>query len=66
MGALLCLQPQNGPLDPEDIALARESLEVLTIALMLCPNAVETLTKDRLWQWFIIDMILICRSRYVS
>ncbi|XP_065055791.1 probable ubiquitin carboxyl-terminal hydrolase FAF-X isoform X1 [Rhopilema esculentum] len=52
-------------IEPEDIALAREALEVLTIAIMLFPSALDSLTKDRQWQLFINDMILICRSRTV-
>ena len=60
------LQGSQCQIEPEDIALAREALEVLTIAIMLFPSALDSLTKDRQWQLFINDMILICRSRYDS
>ena len=50
----------------EDISLAREALEVLTIAVMLYPSSLERLTKDRPWQNFINDMVIICRSRFVA
>eukprot|EP00794_Sanderia_malayensis_P010838 gene10838-11990_t len=52
-------------LDSEDVVLAKESLELLTIALMLCPSALDLLTKESVWQWFIIDMILICKNRAI-
>ena len=50
----------------EDISLAREALEVLTVAVMLYPSSLERLTKDRQWQNFINDMVIICRSRFVA
>jgi ubiquitin carboxyl-terminal hydrolase 9/24 len=49
--------------DADDVAVCREALEVLTICLALCPEAVEIMFKDRAWQTFIIDILLICRSR---
>ncbi|XP_074657837.1 ubiquitin carboxyl-terminal hydrolase 9X-like [Tubulanus polymorphus] len=49
--------------DSEDISVCRESLEVLTICLALCPSALEALNKA--WQCFIIDLILLTKSRAV-
>ena len=49
--------------DAEDIAVCREALEVLSVCLALCPNALEVLNKDKAWQTFIIDLLLLSRSR---
>lgn len=52
--------------DQEDINVAREALEVLTVSLALCPAALEnTLVKEKAWQNFIIDLLLLCKSRLV-
>jgi len=51
--------------DAEDIAVCREALEVLSVCLALCPNALEVLNKDKAWQTFIIDLLLLSRSRPV-
>ncbi|XP_064639618.1 probable ubiquitin carboxyl-terminal hydrolase FAF-X isoform X3 [Lineus longissimus] len=51
--------------DTEDINVCREALEVLSIALALCPAALEALNKDKSWQCFIIDLLLLCKSRAV-
>jgi ubiquitin carboxyl-terminal hydrolase 9/24 len=47
----------------EDLTVARESLEVLTVCLMLCPPALEALNKDKSWQTFIKDLLLHCKNR---
>ena len=54
---------QEDPDDPDDIQVCRESLEVLTVCLSLYPAAIEVLNKDRAWQIFIIDILLLSRSR---
>lgn len=46
--------------------VGREALEVLTVALALCPSALDILNKDKAWQCFIIDLILLCKNRYVN
>ncbi|XP_013401949.1 probable ubiquitin carboxyl-terminal hydrolase FAF-X isoform X1 [Lingula anatina] len=51
--------------DPEDISVCKESLECLTISLALCPSALETLSKDKAWQCFIVDLLLLSKSRSV-
>ncbi|XP_071163274.1 ubiquitin carboxyl-terminal hydrolase 9X-like isoform X2 [Mytilus edulis] len=52
-------------LEVEDLVVAKESLEVLTICLCLCPPALEALNKDKSWQVFIKDLLLICKHRSV-
>lgn len=49
----------------EDLTVARESLEVLTVCLMLCPPALDALNKDKSWQTFIKDLLLHCKNRSV-
>lgn len=49
--------------EQEDISVCREALEVLTVCLALCPPALEALNKDKAWQAFIIDLLLLCKSR---
>lgn len=58
-------KPSTNMVQQEDISLAREALEVLTVAVMLYPSSLERLTKDRQWQNFINDMVIICRSRAI-
>lgn len=53
---------QRSP-EQEDVSVAREALEVLTVCLALCPSALDSLNKDRAWQAFIIDLLLLCKSR---
>ena len=52
--------------DADDVAVCREALEVLAICLALCPEATEILFKERTWQSFIIDILLLCRNRSVA
>ncbi|KAK3094503.1 hypothetical protein FSP39_002606 [Pinctada imbricata] len=49
----------------EDLTVARESLEVLTVCLSLCPPALDALNKDKAWQVFIKDLLLLCKHRPV-
>ena len=49
--------------DVDDVAVCRESLEVLSVCLALCPEAVDVLFKERIWQTFIIDVLLVCHNR---
>ncbi|XP_057300867.1 probable ubiquitin carboxyl-terminal hydrolase FAF-X [Hydractinia symbiolongicarpus] len=53
----------NMPVNLEDITLAKEAFEVLTIALALCPTILELLIRDRTWHLFIIDVLLLCKNR---
>ncbi|XP_041351568.1 probable ubiquitin carboxyl-terminal hydrolase FAF-X isoform X2 [Gigantopelta aegis] len=48
--------------DMEDINVAREAMEVLTVCLALFPSALDVLHKDKAWQCFIIDLLLLCKS----
>lgn len=52
-------------LSTESTALCQEALEVLTIALAVFPMALESLHKDRSWQTFVIDLLLLCGKREV-
>lgn len=52
-------------IDPEEIQLCREALEVLTISLALCPEALDTLIGEKFWHLFIIDLLLICKNRSI-
>jgi len=49
--------------DADDVAVCREALEVLSVCLALYPDAVDVLYKERVWQTFIIDVLLVCRNR---
>ncbi|XP_053404353.1 probable ubiquitin carboxyl-terminal hydrolase FAF-X isoform X2 [Mercenaria mercenaria] len=51
--------------DPDDLSVAREAMEVLTVCMLLCPSATEALHKDKAWQLFIIDNLLHCRNKPV-
>ena len=60
----MCAGNQGKQPDQEDVNVAREALEVLTISLALCPSALENaLSKDKAWQNFIVDLLLLCKSR---
>lgn len=58
-------KPTTKGLESDDIQVAREALEVLSVCLALCPSALETLTKDKSWQCFIIDLLILCQSRAI-
>ena len=47
----------------DDTQVCKEALEVLAVALTLCPQALDGLNKDKAWQTFIIDILLLSRSR---
>ncbi|KAK7872586.1 hypothetical protein R5R35_013810 [Gryllus longicercus] len=51
--------------DGEDVLVCKEALEVLTVALVLNPKALDALTKDKMWHTFIIDLVLLCKNRSV-
>lgn len=53
------------PPDPEEVQLCREALEVLTVAIALCPEALDSLIKEKSWHLFIIDLLLICKIRSI-
>lgn len=52
--------------DVDDVAVCREALEVLSVCLAICPDAVDVLYKERVWQTFIIDILLVCRNRFLT
>ncbi|OWF40886.1 probable ubiquitin carboxyl-terminal hydrolase FAF-X isoform X2 [Mizuhopecten yessoensis] len=51
--------------DFDDLTVAREALEVLTVCLALCPPALDALNKDKAWQIFIKDLLLLCSHSHV-
>ncbi|XP_012278998.1 probable ubiquitin carboxyl-terminal hydrolase FAF-X [Orussus abietinus] len=51
--------------DNDDVLVCKEALEVLTIALVLNPTALDTLTRDKIWHTFLIDLVLLSTSRAV-
>ena len=49
-----------------EVQVACVGLQVLTLCLLLHPQTFTDLHKDKPWQDFIIDTILICKNRSVS
>ncbi|XP_076235119.1 ubiquitin carboxyl-terminal hydrolase-like faf [Calliopsis andreniformis] len=54
----------NNP-DSNDVLVCKEALEVLPIALVLNPSALETLSKDEMWHTFLIDLVLRSKSKVI-
>ena len=54
--------PKVAP-ESDDVALCREALEVLTLAIALHPQCMETLSKDKSWHLFIIDVLILSQVR---
>ena len=42
-----------------------EALEIMTLCFALLPTALDTLSKEKAWQTYIIDLLLHCHSKYV-
>ncbi|XP_067944193.1 ubiquitin carboxyl-terminal hydrolase 9X-like [Watersipora subatra] len=63
------VQKMSGDLEEEedltDIQVACVGLQILTLCLMLHPDTLQDLHKEKIWQEFIIDTILICKNRYI-
>lgn len=55
---------QRNP-DNNDVLVCKEALEVLTITLVLNPTALETLSRDKMWHIFLIDLVLLSTSRAI-
>ncbi|XP_051564646.1 probable ubiquitin carboxyl-terminal hydrolase FAF-X isoform X6 [Myxocyprinus asiaticus] len=51
--------------DAEDEQVCCEALEVMTLCFALMPTALDTLSKEKAWQTFIIDLLLHCQSKSV-
>ena len=47
----------------EDEQLCCEALEVMTLCFALIPTALDSLTKEKSWQSFVIDLLLYCPSK---
>uniref|UniRef100_A0A8D3CL76 ubiquitinyl hydrolase 1 n=1 Tax=Scophthalmus maximus TaxID=52904 RepID=A0A8D3CL76_SCOMX len=51
--------------DGEDEQVCCEALEVMTLCFALMPTALDTLSKEKAWQTYIIDLLLHCHSKSV-
>ena len=51
-------------LDTDDIHLAREALEVLSLSLAISPQVLTSLETSQDWKNFVIDSLLLIRNRY--
>ncbi|XP_053083670.1 probable ubiquitin carboxyl-terminal hydrolase FAF-X isoform X1 [Pangasianodon hypophthalmus] len=51
--------------DMEDEQVCCEALETMTLCFALMPTALDTLSKEKAWQTFIIDLLLHCQSKSV-
>ncbi|XP_042614954.1 probable ubiquitin carboxyl-terminal hydrolase FAF-X isoform X2 [Cyprinus carpio] len=51
--------------DAEDEQVCCEALEVMTLCFAVLPTALDTLSKEKVWQTFIIDLLLHCQSKAV-
>ncbi|XP_016095403.1 probable ubiquitin carboxyl-terminal hydrolase FAF-X [Sinocyclocheilus grahami] len=49
--------------DAEDEQVCCEALEVMTLCFAVLPTALDTLSKEKAWQTFIIDLLLHCQSK---
>ncbi|CAH0386901.1 unnamed protein product [Bemisia tabaci] len=56
---------RNKQSSQEHVLVAKEALELLTIALILNPSLMESLTKEKMWHTFIVDIVLICNNRLI-
>lgn len=52
--------------DAEDVTVAREALQLLTLSLSLHPTALEALLAEQLWHGFVIDLLLLAKNRYYN
>ena len=59
------LKGDHPPPDEEDVAVCREALEVLTLAVALRPTSLDALTKDKSWQSFVIGLVLYSRVKVI-
>ncbi|KAH9509417.1 putative ubiquitin carboxyl-terminal hydrolase FAF-X [Bulinus truncatus] len=50
------------PSDNDDILVAREGLENLTVCIALNPPTLDQLDKENAWKDFIIDLLLLCKT----
>ncbi|KAK3714003.1 hypothetical protein RRG08_009701 [Elysia crispata] len=53
---------ESVPSDSEDILVAREALENLTVCIALSPPTLDQLDKENAWKDFIVDLLLLCRT----
>lgn len=53
---------RNNP-QVEDEQICCEALEVMTLCFALIPTALDSLSKEKTWQSFVIDLLLYCPSK---
>ncbi|ESN99989.1 hypothetical protein HELRODRAFT_176291 [Helobdella robusta] len=51
--------------DADEVNLCHESLELLTVCIVLCQESVDVICKDKAWQTFIISLLLGCKNRSI-
>ncbi|CAH7488181.1 probable ubiquitin carboxyl-terminal hydrolase FAF-X [Phodopus roborovskii] len=49
----------------EDEQVCCEALEVMTLCFALIPTALDSLSKEKAWQSFVIDLLLYCPSKTI-
>jgi ubiquitin carboxyl-terminal hydrolase 9/24 len=52
-------------LETEDMHLARDSLEVMSLSLAISPQVLASLESSQDWKHFVIDSLLIVRNRLI-
>ena len=52
-------------LPAELVSLAREAMETLTLAVALHPESMDALVKDKTWQSFVLDLVLLCKEQTI-
>ncbi|XP_054272313.1 probable ubiquitin carboxyl-terminal hydrolase FAF-X isoform X2 [Macrosteles quadrilineatus] len=62
---LMNLRIGDTQLCQDDVLLCKEALEVLTVALVLSPNTLDALSKEKMCEKFIIDLVLRCSNRSI-
>uniref|UniRef100_A0A7G3B1N8 ubiquitinyl hydrolase 1 n=1 Tax=Lutzomyia longipalpis TaxID=7200 RepID=A0A7G3B1N8_LUTLO len=65
LNVLSTFTPESTSPETADFTVCKEALEVLTISLVLNPNATEALNHDISWPKFITSLVLMNPSRHV-
>ncbi|CAI8002162.1 Probable ubiquitin carboxyl-terminal hydrolase FAF-X [Geodia barretti] len=62
---MLSSSPSSRGVDTEDMHLARDSLEVLSLSLAISPHVLTSLETSQDWKHFVIDTLLLIRNRLI-
>lgn len=65
LGNCIDFSKENANPDPQDYSLCKEAFEVLSISLVLNPDANESLSRDNVWPKFIISIVLTNPMRQI-